>query len=265
MSQSTDNRLSLTQTLDNLRSDLGKTQVDALHPILRINEQRGRFSRYLHLNPQETAESYVAQVIAYYKTDHYHLDQIQRQKNSDLWEPLIEKIRQWGYRFLGRWHLDEATRISYTDEIAQEASLEIVRAHYPYDCEFDAWACKITHHVTSKYMQRHGSSAQLNEVDLADVAEWFQGSGESLTPDLEDQFATRQFLLNAVEQLSENQKFVIWHFYFEGLPLPQIAKKLDVSINTIYKRHFDALKQLRKIIGVNQHKDEYRYIESTSA
>jgi RNA polymerase sigma factor (sigma-70 family) len=157
---------------------------------------------------------------------------------------------------LGRWHLDEATRISYTDEIAQETSLEIVHAHYPYDCEFDAWACKITHHTTSKYMKRHGSSTVLYDVDLADVADWFQGSGEAAMPNPEDQYATRQFLLNAIEQLSENQKIVIWQFYFEGAPLPKIAKVLDVSVNTIYKRHFDALTRLRKIIGENQYKDE---------
>lgn len=263
--QSTDDRFPLTQTLEKLRSDLGETQVDALHAILRINEQRGRFCRYLRLNPQETAESYIAQLIAHFKNDHHYLDQVQRQKNSDIWEPLIEKIRQWSYRFLGRWHLDEAVRINYTDEIAQEAGLQIINAHYPYDCEFDAWACKITHHVSSKYMKRHGSSAVLSEVNLSDVAEWFQGSGESLAPNLEDQFATRQFLLNAIDQLSENQKVVIWQFYFEGRSLPQIAEKLDINVNTIYKRHFDALKQLRKIIGVNQYKDEYRYIESTSA
>lgn len=256
MCHSADNQVTLRQTLEKWRSDLDKTQIDALHAILRLNEQRGRFCHYLRLNPQETAESYIAQLIAHFQKDHHHLDQIQRQKNSDKWGPLIEKIRQWGYRFLGRWHLDEATRISYTDEIAQEASLQIVHAHYPYDCEFDAWVCKITHHVTSKYMQRHISSAPLDEVDLADVAEWFQGSGESVAPDLEDQFATRQFLLNAVEQLSDNQKVVIWQFYFEGVPLPKIAKNLDISVNTIYKRHFDALNQLRKIIGVNRYKDE---------
>lgn len=256
MCHDTDDRLTLEQVLRKLRSEVGGALVDALSPILRINEQRSRLCRYIQINPQATIQTYILQVAHYYEKDGHYLKQVQQQKDAEVWEPLMDKICQWSYRFLGRWHLNEVTRMTYTSEIAQEAGLQITRAHYPYDCEFDAWACKLTHHVSSKYMQRHGSSPIIDEIDLAEVDERFQDRVQTTDANPEMQFAIRQLLVDAIEQLSNNQKVVIWQFYFEGRPLPKIAEDLAINVNAIYKRHFDALKQLRKILEEDQYKDE---------
>lgn len=264
MGQPTGNRFSLEQSLEQLRPELGDTLIDALYPILRINEQRGRLRYYLRLNPQESAQAYIFHVVHYYKTNHDYLDLIQRQKNSDAWEQLLIKIRPWIYSFLGQWHLDKATRMRYTLEIAQEAGLRIVRAHYPYDCEFDAWACKITHYASSKYMQRYKTSPVVEDFDLSDADEWLRNWADLSEDGLEEQLFTKQLLLDAIEQLSEKQKHVILQFYFEGCSLSQIANDLHISANVIYKRHFDALKQLRKILEENQYKDEQRDKRSLS-
>jgi RNA polymerase sigma factor (sigma-70 family) len=100
-------------------------------------------------------------------------------------------------------------------------------------------------------MQRYGSSRVVDNIDLSEADEWFQDSDKSPDSNLEDEFATRQFLLDAIAQLSEKQKFVIWQLYFEGWSMPQIANHLQVKTNAIYKRHFDALKALRKILEEN--------------
>ncbi|MFO7681522.1 MAG: sigma-70 family RNA polymerase sigma factor [Chloroflexota bacterium] len=243
----------LEQALEQLRSELGETLTNALMPILRLNSQRCRPGKYLHLNQEGTIQTYILHVAGCYQADHAYLDQIQQQKNVDSWEPLLEKIRKWTYRFLGRWQLDEPTRIINTQEITQEAAIQILHAHYPYDCVFDAWACIISQHACSKYMQRHGTLPVIDAMDLSEADEWF-GALDGSNPETE--LAAKQLLLNAVAQLTEKQKKVVWYFYFEGWPLPQIATHLQVNVNTIYKRHFDALKQLRKIFEENQHKDE---------
>jgi len=254
MSQAEDDPLSIEQALEQLRSELGGTLTDALQPILRINEQRGRPHQYLCLNPHETVQAYVLQVATHYEIDHDYLDRVQRQKDNETWETLLEKVRQWTYCFLNRWDLDRAMQTTCTLEITQEVGPEIMRAHYPYDCEFDAWACKITHHVCSKYMQRLGAYAVMDDIDLSEVDEGLRVSDKLSVPSPEADFAQKQSLLDAIAKLSENQKAVIWEFYFEGQPLPQIAANLGLSANAIYKRHFDALKQLRKILGINRHK-----------
>jgi RNA polymerase sigma factor (sigma-70 family) len=243
----------LEQALEQLRSELGETLTNALLPILRLNSQRCRLRQYFRLNPEGTLQTYILHVAHCYQADHAYLDQLQRQKKTDMWEPLLEKIRQWTYRFLGNWELDEHTRIMNTQEIAQEAAVQIVRSHYPYDCVFDAWACVISQHTCSKYMQRYRSLPVIDDLDLSEADEWF-GALDGSNPEIE--LAAKQLLLDAVAQLTEKQKKVVWYFYFEGWSLQQIATHLQVNVNTIYKRHFDALKQLRKIFEENQHKDE---------
>ncbi|MBK7177291.1 MAG: sigma-70 family RNA polymerase sigma factor [Chloroflexi bacterium] len=249
MSQGEDQISAIEQALQQVRFELGGTLADAIQPVLYINNQRCRIRQYKSLRPTGTVKDYVFQVANHYVMDRNYLDAIQKQKSIEVWEPLLEKIRQWTYSFLGKWNLLETTRASFTLEIAQETGLEIIRSHYPYDSDFDGWACIVTHHVCSKFMKRFGASAVIDNMDLSEADEWFLDSDNTLQSDPEIMFAKKQLLSDAIAQLSANQRSVIWHFYFEGWSLPHIANHLGISTNAIYKRHFDALKQLRKILG----------------
>ena len=249
--------LPLKQTLEQLRPQLGGALVDALIPILHLNEKRCRIHRHLKADPQSTLSSYIIGVADHYKTDRVYLNQVQREMSGEVWDPLSDKLRIWAYSFLNSWGLDESTRLVYTVEIAQEASLEIVRSHYPYDCDFDAWACTLTKNVSSKYMQHQPHNGVIDNVDLSEAEEWFSHTDEHASlSGLEVEVARKQSLLDAIAELSENQKELIWKHYFEGWPLSQIADQQGISGNAVYKRHFDALEHLRKILGSNRHKDE---------
>lgn len=243
--------LLLSQALKQLQSESGDKINEALQTVLHKNLRRSRLQQYLHLNPEGTAKTYVSQVARRYKVDHCYLKQVQQQKNDEVWEPLLEKIRQWSFRYLGRWKLDEPTRMTYTSEIAQEASLAIIHSHFPYDCEFDAWACKITQHVCSQYMKHHDLSYEVDNLNLLEIDEWYQDNVEKQEADLENHIADKLLLLNAITQLSNEKESVIKHFYFEEKPLQQIANEMNVSANTVYKRHYDALQQLRRILEIN--------------
>ncbi|KAA3655004.1 MAG: sigma-70 family RNA polymerase sigma factor [Chloroflexi bacterium] len=103
-------------------------------------------------------------------------------------------------------------------------------------------------------MKRHRANAfaVIEQLDFSILDEWIQDSKNALNLNLEDEVASKQVLYDAIEQLSDNQRRIVLDFYFEGRALPQIAEDLHVSVNTLYKRHFDALKQLRKIFELNQ-------------
>lgn len=249
--------LSLDQTLEQLRSHLGETLTDTLQPILHLNEKRCRIQRHLALHPHASVQSYVVEVATRYQADYALLCQIQQHKSAEAWDQLLDKLRRWAYSFINSWNLDESTRLSYTTEIAQEASLEIIRAHYPYDCEFDAWACTLTKNISSKYMQQQPFFNEVDHIDLSDIEEWFSKLGEQIlltNPEIE--IARRQSLLDAIAQLSDKQKDLIWKRYFEGWSLPEISAHSQISISAVYKRHFDALQRLRKILDPDWHKDE---------
>ena len=64
-------------------------------------------------------------------------------------------------------------------------------------------------------------------------------------------------LLDAIAQISSvARRRIITLHYFQGLSLPEIARKMGRSMNATYKLHFDALAELGKIWGTKGHKDE---------
>ena len=83
--------------------------------------------------------------------------------------------------------------------------------------------------------------------DLSEIEEWMSHSSLvnenriNLKIDIED-------ILMAMRKLSSTQQCLIQGYYFEEKSFAEIALESNASINTIYKRHFDALARLRKIL-----------------
>jgi RNA polymerase sigma factor (sigma-70 family) len=248
--------LPFLQALERYRPEWGDAVTAAIQAVLCLNVQRCRFQRYQRFNPEATVETYVDEVVERYKATHAYLFLIQQGKDPEVWETLTLKTRRWVYGFLIHWKLDETTRTSLTLDVAQETCIELMHAHFPYDCEFDAWACTITHNIYFKYMHRHFSSLVVDEFDISEAEEWLSTIEDLSLLNPETLLAERQWLLDALEKLSPKQKDMIWLFYFEGWLLSQIAAYFHMSMNAVYKLHFDALARLRKILGINRHKDE---------
>ncbi|MBK7919103.1 MAG: hypothetical protein IPJ94_23135 [Chloroflexi bacterium] len=91
MSQGEDQISAIEQALQQVRFELGGTLADAIKPILYINNQRCRIQQYKSLDPTGTVKDYVFQVANHYVMDHDYLDDVQRYKNSETWEPLLKK------------------------------------------------------------------------------------------------------------------------------------------------------------------------------
>ena len=107
------------------------------------------------------------------------------------------------------------------------------------------------------YMEREYKEMVKNPLSIDDGEEW-----QNILPALTsapntDKIALRLDLLADIDQLaSEARKQIILLHYFEGYSLPQIASKLDKSDNAVYKLHFDALNNLRKIWDNSRDKNE---------
>src|SRR6202049_461595 len=56
-------------------------------------------------------------------------------------------------------------------------------------------------------------------------------------------------LAHAVEQLPAKQQHVIALHYYQGMTLPEISRKLQISENTLKKRLQEALGNLRRMLG----------------
>lgn len=60
----------------------------------------------------------------------------------------------------------------------------------------------------------------------------------------------QQRITNAIERLSDRKQQLIRMKYFEGLSYAQIAVRTGLSERTIYNKMHEAIKELRKLLGI---------------
>jgi RNA polymerase sigma factor for flagellar operon FliA len=78
-------------------------------------------------------------------------------------------------------------------------------------------------------------------------AEAFELVDETSTPDQEYQQAEmRQRLASAIAQLPKRQAFVLWLYYYEELPLREIADQLGVTPSRVCQIRTEAVERLNK-------------------
>lgn len=251
----------MDSTLQKFAQEHGRPLADALRPILIKNAEIGRMQNYLDSAPgSHTLETYLFDTLHHhYQQEQARIEQLYVAQNEAAWLDLLEKVRKWAFSFLRKWNLDPLVRKEFTIEIAQIAAQELLTSDYRYDAPFDGWVCRLTQHCTSKHMRKHDRELILPEEDIRAIDERLRTQQETELRSIEGKEITKETmtdLLAAIEQLPPNQQQTVWDHYVLGLTFDEIAEKEGVTKNTIYKRHFDGLKRLRKILDEMGDKDE---------
>lgn len=237
----------------------GDHWVRAITPVVLTNLDSGRVHYFLDKQSHHRPFDYVRCVAEKYGQWHDYLFQLQEERCAELWYPLYKKLQRWAYHYLNRKNFPHngRDRFRHAVDCATEAATRLLHARFPYDIDFDPWLSVLLQNVIRKHIDREYKEMAKNPLSLDDGEEW-----QNILPALTsapntDKFALRFDLLAAVDQLaSEARKEIILLHYFEGYSLPQIASKLDKSDNAVYKLHFDALSNLRKIWGDLRDKNE---------
>ncbi len=226
--------------------------TDIIAMIIEQNRQRGRLRWYLDQNPMHIEQSYRALVAQEYEAQHRFIEALQVRKEPAEWQKLHERLQVMAQRLFGRWGFSSGLSQQMAADAAQDACLEILYAHYPYDFKFMAWVSVMLHHVCYKYAQQARADEKV-QVDL-EVTELDPKAAVAANQDIELELtAATQRASTAVAQLSRIQQEVIIEHYIQGKSLAEVAAVAEVPINTIYKRHYDALYKLRKILGGSEH------------
>lgn len=224
----------------------------ALEAIVTKNKERGRFNWYLDQNPKHTVQTYVEKVVHQYMAQHDYIEALQIHKSIPAWTALQEKSRILAYKYLYRWGFSGEESTLVADDVAQEACMEILFAHYPYDSNFDAWITVLVHNVCRKHAQRMRAEGKM-QADLSHANLEIKALS-SQAHELELKLsAAKEDVMGAIQQLSQIQQDVILSHYMMGKSLAGIADESGVPANVIHKRHHDALKRLRKILESSEH------------
>ncbi len=220
--------------------------AEVIGSIVLLNLAEGRIEKFLESGTTETVAEYVQRVVHFYHESHETLQQLEAEEPA-AWADFLQKLGKWAFAFLRRKGVPEHVgRIQIADDCAHEAGARLANIRFPYDTPYDSWACRVTHNVCLNYIRKHTEKLKYADVDLSEMTEWLEALSNPADTERSDK---RLDLLDAIEQLNsgDRKKFILL-YYFEGKDFDEIAEVLDRTKNALYKLHFDALENLRKIL-----------------
>lgn len=143
---------------------------------------------------------------------------------------------------------------SLAEDFAQEALLKVLGNldSFRGESRFTTWAQKIAVHVALSELRRR----RWRDIPLQVFTE--SSEGDELTPSIltdhspqPEQLASQRELMGMVEQLifeelTERQRTAMLAILQDGLPLSEVAERLETNPNALYKLLHDARQRLRQ-------------------
>ncbi|KPL89353.1 RNA polymerase sigma factor [Ardenticatena maritima] len=162
-----------------------------------------------------------------------------------------------------RFALDQSGNLRDTDleDFAQEALLRILDNldSFRGESRFTTWAHKIAVRVAFSELRRR----RWKDVSLD---EWLEQSEGDFTPQLladenatPEEVAVQQSLLDAIarlmrDELTERQRKALVLVAIRGVPMEEVARRMNTNRNALYKLLHDARKRLKQAMareGIN--------------
>ncbi len=235
--------------LQSLAKQEGDEFAAAIRNIAYANLERDRIQVFIGENINRVQE-YIEKLAKKYCELGPLIKEIQIERAEKVWRPLLKQMQLWSYNFFVRkgFYANKNTQ-EIAEECANEAGLALVSSHFPYDIDFEPWAHVIIQNVCRRYIR---SSRQKKKVPEQNLIEFDNVLEEIVDPryqDLEQHNDKRDDILAAIALLSGSRRQAIELLYFEELPPKEVAKKMGKSVGAIYNLQFNALDDLRKILG----------------
>lgn len=141
-----------------------------------------------------------------------------------------------------------------TEDFVQDALLKILKSLHTFrgESRFTTWAQKIAIHVAYTELRRR----RWKDISLQDIVETPEGeeytpailTDPSVTPEREaSQNDMLQLVYELIESdLTERQRTAMIAILQGGMPIDEVARKMDTNRNALYKLIHDARKRLQQ-------------------
>jgi RNA polymerase sigma factor (sigma-70 family) len=237
-------------TLAKVSSRYGDEVLSAIKPVLLANLKNGRINTFTD-NSDVSVEAYVLRVVENYLCNNLYLKSLQIEKADLVWIPLLEKVRKWIFTFFIRKGFAEVYVINeIVPELSQEASIQIMKAQFTYDTDFDPWAHIIVKDTCFKYMRSAMKKSVVPANMILELDDAFENQVEDNRQRPENlSTLDRATLITAIQHLAPDRREIIIQKYFYELNSKAIAEKNHKSLGAIYSLHFNAIESLRKILS----------------
>ena len=153
------------------------------------------------------------------------------------------------YALSGRSGVDQAL----IEDFCQDALIKILDNLHTFrgESRFTTWAQKIAVNTAfTELRRRRWQNVSLNGIVEEKDGDWVPHflTDQAYGP---EQRATQQILLNAVQrlinhELTNKQRRALTAAVFQGVPLDEVARRMDTNRNALYKLLHDARKRLKE-------------------
>lgn len=246
-----DNESGVNKILESLLAKETDPVFAKIKPILLTNLDRGRIDGFIGDNIS-LLDGYVERVVTHFKQLHPYIYKLQVERDDEVWGPLFEKLQEWAYNFLLR---NNFSATPDTHETAMNcgtaAAITLLEAYFPYDTDFEPWAHVIARNACLKFFRNETKKSIVPPQNIVELKETLSNGDDSILAG-QKRLEDRKEVLTALAQLPRARQQVIELYYFDGESLPEIAKTMGKTVGAIHSLHFNALQDLRKILGTNR-------------
>ena len=240
----------IEEILETLKEELGEKELTEVKNILYSNLTRGRIRKFTEQNSIDLRD-YVLQVIGCYRDYHDRVRSIQIEKSNEIWVAFKRRLDLWAFRFLcKRGFPPNRNTFRLAQDYATETSITVMKARFPYDISFDSWAYVLLRNVCFQQFEKANKKSKVPDHLLVELNEELWQIADPDAGEVERRTGRRQQIEDAIEKVStKRMRQVLRLYYYEGLSYQEIANLWGKTVNSVYKSHFDALKDLRKILN----------------
>lgn len=234
----------LLQAIAQKADQFNPYQLEEIRHIVCHNFELGRVRRYFQINKNPSPQKYVERVCEYYLLHHPYVYALQVTQDGETWQNLRQKLWGWKKRLPFNHH-------TTFDDIVQESCRNINQANFPYDTDFDPWAYIILRNTTYGYYDPEAMNLIGYEEEIEPLLYKADIYIKDLVQSPEEVMLHSENLAEvyqAINKLPEKQRLFMELHYIQEKSFANIAIILDVKQNALYKLHFDALANLRKIL-----------------
>lgn len=217
--------------------------------IICENVKRGRFKISLDAGRERDLEGYVRYVVGNYQRQCAKVEGLQVERDSDLWQPFYEDVKDWVYDYLiSRGFVPNEGTFRLVQDYRSFAVEQLMLAHFPYDIPFERWARTVVQHVCRKQIDRAMCHKRLCDKQMVGLEQWQSGAIYRSHEDELIALILSDELLAALRDLPTNYRVVIQLHDLGDMEYQEIADVMKKTVRAVYNLHYKAMKRLREIL-----------------
>ena len=169
-----------------------------------------------------------------------------QQGDSSAFEPLFNEFEKTSYYVAYKMLRNEENAKDVVQETAIQVYSKIGALKDP--AAFFGWVKMITANLCKRRLEKNQEvlfAPQGADDDESSPEDFMPDQDDSSVPhEVFDNRETRQMIRDLIDDLPDEQKLIIYMYYFQGLKIREIAESLEISENTVKSRMMYAKKKL---------------------